>query len=70
MEKGKYDMSQWIEKTLYPVPENLIKNIAHQLLEGINVVHSNHVIHRDLKPSNLVIRENGQIAICDFGSAV
>lgn len=70
MERGKYDLSTWMEKNIYPVDENVIKNIAHQLLEGLNLLHSYHIIHRDLKPSNLMVRENGQLAICDFGSAV
>lgn len=70
MERGKYDLATWMERNVYPVREDVIKNIAHQLLEGLNLLHSNHIIHRDLKPSNLMVRENGQLAICDFGSAV
>jgi serine/threonine protein kinase len=47
-----------------------VKSIAIQILEGIKTVHKVGVIHRDLKPSNIIIRENGSIALCDFGSAV
>jgi mitogen-activated protein kinase 1/3 len=70
MERGKFDLTHFINESYYPITEDKIKNIAIQILEGIKAVHSVNVIHRDLKPSNLIIRENGSIALCDFGSAV
>mgnify|MGYP003426636119 CR=1 FL=1 len=53
-----------------PINEKLIKQIAFQILKGIDIVHSSTIIHRDLKPCNLIIKDNGYVAICDFGSAV
>lgn len=38
-----------------------------QLLEGIGEAHKNHIIHRDLKPSNILVDDNGDIKIIDFG---
>jgi serine/threonine protein kinase len=70
MEKGKSDLADWISDTYYPVSENTIKNIAHQVLQGLATIHNADIIHRDLKPSNLIIGEKNNIAICDFGSAV
>jgi p38 MAP kinase len=70
MERGNYDLTHFISENYYPIPEDKIKNMAIQILEGIKAVHSVGIVHRDLKPSNLIIRENGSIALCDFGSAV
>jgi serine/threonine protein kinase len=70
MERGQYDLSYWIQMQNYPISENIIKNLAFQILVGLSEVHRKGIIHRDLKPSNLIIRDNGLLAICDFGSAV
>jgi len=39
----------------------------HQILAGIEQVHSMHVVHRDLKPENLLLDERRDIKIVDFG---
>lgn len=40
-----------------------------QLLHGIHFMHSAGVFHRDLKPNNILIKENCELRICDFGLA-
>ena len=37
------------------------------LLETLARVHAHNVIHRDLKPSNVLVSENGQPTVLDFG---
>lgn len=39
------------------------------ILSGIECLHQNFVLHRDLKPANLLIGNDGQIKIADFGLA-
>lgn len=36
---------------------------------GLKFVHSAGVVHRDLKPSNILINDNCDLKICDFGLA-
>ena len=36
---------------------------------GLKYIHSAGVIHRDLKPSNILIDDNCDLKICDFGLA-
>lgn len=42
---------------------------TYQILRGLKVMHSANVIHRDLKPSNVLVNDNCDLKICDFGLA-
>lgn len=46
-----------------------IKSLIHQILCGVDFLHSNRIIHRDLKPQNILVDTNGRIKIADFGLA-
>eukprot|EP00927_Polykrikos_kofoidii_P017639 TRINITY_DN18059_c0_g1_i1.p1 TRINITY_DN18059_c0_g1~~TRINITY_DN18059_c0_g1_i1.p1 ORF type:complete len:590 (+),score=147.70 TRINITY_DN18059_c0_g1_i1:87-1772(+) len=39
----------------------------HQILSGVEQIHKINVVHRDLKPENLLLDENSNIKIVDFG---
>jgi p38 MAP kinase len=43
--------------------------ISNHLQRGLKYVHSAGVVHRDLKPSNILVNENCDLKICDFGLA-
>ena len=46
-----------------------IKKISKQILVGINYFHKKNIVHRDLKPDNILMTDDEQIKICDFGSS-
>jgi non-specific serine/threonine protein kinase len=46
-----------------------VLEVAIQVLEGVNKAHGGGVIHRDLKPANVLVNEDGQAKILDFGLA-
>ncbi|CAN4110751.1 unnamed protein product [Withania somnifera] len=49
--------------------ESQIKCYMQQLLRGLEHCHSRGVLHRDIKGSNLLIDNNGNLKIGDFGLA-
>lgn len=52
-----------------PLEKQFVQYFLYQILRGLKYVHSAGVIHRDLKPSNILINENCDLKICDFGLA-
>jgi len=40
-----------------------------QVLGAVQYAHSHLVVHRDLKPSNILVTEDGQVQLLDFGIA-
>ncbi|XP_048203233.1 MAP/microtubule affinity-regulating kinase 4-like [Perognathus longimembris pacificus] len=41
--------------------------IFHQLVDAVEFCHKNHVVHRDLKPENVLIDNDYNIKLSDFG---
>ncbi|KAJ5667024.1 CMGC/MAPK/P38 protein kinase [Penicillium longicatenatum] len=52
-----------------PLEDKYIRYFFYQIMRGLKYIHSAGVVHRDLKPSNILIDENCDLKICDFGLA-
>ena len=51
------------------LPETLALDVMEQAAHGLAVIHRMGLVHRDIKPGNLMITQNGQVKITDFGIA-
>lgn len=48
---------------------NIALKYFKQILSALNFAHKYKVIHRDIRPSNILINENDDIKITDFGTS-
>ena len=68
---------EYVEKNLLEVLEEspnglspkLIRSFVYQMCKAVSYLHKNNMIHRDVKPENLLIDENLNLKLCDFGFA-
>ena len=51
------------------MPEDLVKIYMAQLINSLEFMQSKNVIHRDLKPLNIMLDENFNLKLIDFGDA-
>lgn len=47
--------------------EDEMSAISRECLQGLDFLHSNHMIHQDVKSSNILLRTDGSVKLADFG---
>ncbi len=60
-------LDKWMEANPFPKPKHAIK-IVEQIAKGLTGFHQMETIHQDLKPGNILIDQERNIKIVDFGS--
>jgi len=50
-----------------PLPQ--VFAVMHGVLQGLNYAHRHNIVHRDMKPENVLISDDGEVKVADFGIA-
>ncbi|PKN68897.1 MAG: serine/threonine protein kinase, partial [Deltaproteobacteria bacterium HGW-Deltaproteobacteria-10] len=62
------DLSKYCRKeNLLPVEE--IIRVVSCVASALDYAHANGIVHRDIKPTNIMILNNGEVKVADFGIA-
>ncbi|UCE18807.1 MAG: protein kinase [Gemmatimonadota bacterium] len=64
---GGQNLREKIEKGPLKLEETI--DIGIQIAQGLSKAHEKGIVHRDIKPGNILITEDGQVKIVDFGLA-
>ncbi len=62
------DLWKWVEKRGF-MSETEALNYIRQAGEAVIVVHEKGLLHRDIKPQNIMVRDNQDAVLIDFGLA-
>lgn len=53
-----------------PIDERRAAHIGLRILDALRVAHAAGVVHRDVKPANVLVADNGEVVLTDFGIAL
>lgn len=63
------DFYEILAKDDYRFSKSEIYNIAEELIDIIVILQENSIVHRDIRTSNVILNENKDLVLIDFGLA-
>jgi formylglycine-generating enzyme required for sulfatase activity len=67
-ERGQ-SLEAWLQSLGRPPTQEELDRIADRVLDALATLHAESLLHRDIAPDNIVIREDGDPVLLDFGAA-
>jgi serine/threonine protein kinase len=64
--KGR-SLRDWMNQAQIPPPQ--VFAVMHGILQALDYAHRRQIVHRDMKPENVLISDEGQVKVADFGIA-
>ena len=64
--KGR-SLRDWMSQAAIPPPQ--VFAVMHGILQALDYAHRRQIVHRDMKPENVLISDEGQVKVADFGIA-
>lgn len=61
------DLEVWLQTNGKLAYEHIALNWLNKITITLAYLHSQNHFHRDIKPSNIMLRDNGELALIDFG---
>lgn len=52
-----------------PLAPDTVVDIASKICDALTEAHDHEIVHRDIKPQNIILTENGELKVTDFGIA-
>ena len=49
------------------IEEERARNISKKVLDAIAYIHNVNILHRDIKPENILLTNDGNVKLLDFG---
>lgn len=62
-------LSQAIQQQNIPLPYDYCVSVATQVCAALKAIHKENILHRDVSPDNIMICNDGNVKLFDFGAA-
>jgi len=63
------DIHQYLNANGGVLPQDSALSITAHVLNALEYAHSRGIVHRDIKPANILLNNEGEVKIADFGLA-
>ncbi|CAF4972027.1 unnamed protein product, partial [Rotaria sp. Silwood1] len=69
LERYSQSLQEYLEKKISEIKADEVLKIALDMIDVLIFLHENGIVHRDIKANNILMNENNQCYLADFGTA-